>query len=871
MGTTSSPLKIPPAESLSREPSPEKWTTSNSVSNSSHSSPCKKPRERHLEWWHLFTIAGISCIVYLNALSCGFVFDDVSAIRDNKDLRADTPLYRLFLNDFWGTPMHKEHSHKSYRPLTVLTFRINYILHGLHPTGYHLANLLLHSVACCMLTVSVSDFVSPYDAFLTGVLFAVHPIHTEAVTGVVGRAESLCAIFFLASFMAYKGSHKRSLMLTATVVFMCLATLCKEQGITVIGVCATYELLILRQLRPQTLVTTLVSTTCSISSGVPSWLKTSLSRCGCLAVAGVVFMYLRIKVMGAQLPVFTKFDNPAAAAEFPARQLTYNYLVPVNFWLLMNPYHLCCDWTMGSIPLVDNLLDYRNLFTLIVYVILIAVAYTACVHATWERYRVIVLAMTLIVFPFLPASNLLFPVGFVVAERVLYLPSMGFCLLVAFGCGQLRLRAKTLMNILLVIFVLCHAGKSVQRNFDWKSELTIFKSGLKVNLHNAKLFNNIGHALEQEGVYGDALRYFRKAVEVQPDDVGAHINVGRTYNNLQMYAEAEEAFLQAKALLPRPRKGKKYQTRIAPNYLNVFLNLANLYARNASRLEEADALYRQAISMRTDYIQAYINRGDVLIKLNRTQEAWHVYERALKLDQSNPDIYYNMGVVLIELGKSSDALQYFEKALHVSPDHEQALMNSAILIQESGNAKLRQVAVSRLNQLLRRGHDNERIWFNLAMLATDNKQLVDAERFFKLALRHKPTFRSALFNLALLLSDVGRPLDAKPYLEQLLAHHPSHSKALILLGDIYINQLKDTEHARECYERILLTEPTNVQAMHNLCVVHVNSGRLDVAEKCLLEVQKRAPKESYVQKHLQIVRQRIGNLRRVDINNKHRH
>lgn len=74
----------------------------------------------------------------------------------------------------------------------------------------------------------------------------------------------------------------------------------------------------------------------------------------------------------------------------------------------------------------------------------------------------------------------------------------------------------------------------------------------------------------------------------------------------------------------------------------MFVNLANLIAKNATRLEEADLLYRQAISMRADYTQAYINRGDVLIKLNRTKEAQEVYERALFYDSNNPDIYYNV-------------------------------------------------------------------------------------------------------------------------------------------------------------------------------------------------------------------------------------
>ena len=161
-----------------------------------------------------------------------------------------------------------------------------------------------------------------------------------------------------------------------------------------------------------------------------------------------------------------------------------------------------------------------------------------------------------------------------------------------------------------------------------------------MNAGNAKLFNNVGHALESQGQYAAALEYFHAAVTVQPDDIGAHINVGRTYNHMARFQEAEEAYLRAKSLLPRPKPGETYQARVAPNHLNVFLNLATLIAKNGSRLEEADLLYRQAISMRSDYTQAYINRGDILLKLNRTKEAQEVYERALFYDSQNPGEKY---------------------------------------------------------------------------------------------------------------------------------------------------------------------------------------------------------------------------------------
>lgn len=227
-------------------------------------------------------------------------------------------------------------------------------------------------------------------------------------------------------------------------------------------------------------------------------------------------------------------------------------------------------------------------------------------------------------------------------------------------------------------------------------------------------------------------------------------------------------------------------------------------------------LYRQAISMRADYTQAYINRGDILIKLNRTKEAQEVYERALLYDSNNPDIYYNvsrtsslstpldliklpsifqLGVVFLEQGKASQALAYLDKALEIDPDHEQALLNSAILLQEFGRPDFRRTAKERLLKLLIKDKHNERVHFNLGMLAMDEKNIAEAEQWFRRAVHLKVDFRSALFNLALLLADDVRPLEAAPFLNQLVKYHPDHVKGLILLGDIYINSIKDLDAA----------------------------------------------------------------------------
>ncbi|CAB1313466.1 unnamed protein product [Coregonus sp. 'balchen'] len=479
-------------------------------------------------------------------------------------------------------------------------------------------------------------------------------------------------------------------------------------------------------------------------------------------------------------------------------------------------------------------------------------------------------ALSLIVFPFIPASNLFFPVGFVVAERVLYVPSMGFCVLVAHGFRIVSHKGhmKKISWLMIGVLLTTHTVKTFNRNWDWESEYTLFTSALKVNKNNAKLWNNVGHALENQNNYEKALRYFLQATRVQADDIGAHMNVGRTYKNLNKSKEAEEAYLVAKSLMPQIIPGKKYATRVAPNHLNVYINLANLIRTNDSRLEEADQLYRQAISMRPDFKQAYISRqgpftnilyqGELLLKMNKPSEARDAYLRALELDRNNADLWYNLAIVNIEMKEPSEALKNFNHALELNPNHKLALFNSALLMQESGDPRFRPEANRRFLTYIQEEPDDANGYFNLGMLAMDANENAAAERWMREAIRLQTGFRSALFNLALLYSQSRQELDALPVLDELLRHHPEHVKGLILKGDILMNHKKDTQGAKVCFQRILRMDPTNVQGKHNLCVVYFEERDLPRAERCLEETLALAPHEEYVRRHLGIVRGKMA-------------
>ena len=197
---------------------------------------------------------------------------------------------------------------------------------------------------------------------------------------------------------------------------------------------------------------------------------------------------------------------------------------------------------MGTIPLIRSINDPRNLLTVATFVAMV----TLCLHGIAEKsHKSVILALSFVIFPYLPASNLFFPVGFVVAERILYLPSMGFCMLVGYGAWTLLTRTSSKLVKPVVFFglsvvLVMYSTKTGMRNRDWYSDTALFRSAIHNNPFNGKVYNNLGHEEERNKNYSLAERLFRRAGEIQPDDVGAFINLGRVLKQQGRFEEAEE-------------------------------------------------------------------------------------------------------------------------------------------------------------------------------------------------------------------------------------------------------------------------------------------------------------------------------------------
>ena len=248
--------------------------------------------------------------------------------------------------------------------------------------------------------------------------------------------------------------------------------------------------------------------------------------------------------------LFFRSVNPAMAFETPYRQLHWSHLIFINLWLLLNPWHLCPEYAMGTIPGISSLADPRNLLTLATFAAIVFLGSYSITGS--ERHRKVVLfSLSLMVFPFLPATNLFFPVGFVVAERVLYLPSMGFCMLVGYGVWHILIKAdkfsgfQQLIKVTLLCLLLAHAAKTIQRNREWHSNYTLYHSALRFwpCANNAKMINNLAASYQLNEYYSIAETLYRRAIDVAPDYTNAHMHLGDVLELQLKYSEAEQVMI----------------------------------------------------------------------------------------------------------------------------------------------------------------------------------------------------------------------------------------------------------------------------------------------------------------------------------------
>jgi len=365
-------------------------------------------------------------------------------------------------------------------------------------------------------------------------------------------------------------------------------------------------------------------------------------RSSILALFGITLLLVRLRIMHGT-PTFTAENNPAAFVEEKVyRWLSYWHYYVVNVRLLLLPNLLCCDWSMGCIKTIRALWDFRNIPSFVLMIILVASlafsAHSCMSFFTTAPQRIITSSIVLLIVPFLPASNLFFTVGFAVAERVLYLPSIGYCCFPALvlssdlPASSRRQIGKFSLGLISSVF----AYMARARNLDWRSSERIFGSGIRVCPDNAKLHYNLAHVsckgvaeskTDQDVEYQRCKGLYEKAVSLAP-------NFGEALGALAAFYEETDVHKSAE-LLARAVKINPYSKR-------AHKNLGDLLARKDLSISRAIMHYDNAIRIDPEYADAYNNLGNTLLALGDMNKVEQYYRTALRLDPSHPNANKNM-------------------------------------------------------------------------------------------------------------------------------------------------------------------------------------------------------------------------------------
>jgi protein O-mannosyl-transferase len=457
--------------------------------------------------WMLATlVAAAAALPYLNTLAGGFVFDDHRVVLTDPNALAS--LGWLFPRTVAGS---------LYRPVTALSYAIDAAAAG-RPAVFHATNVLLHVLASLAAFVLARRLLPrPWQAAAAATLFAVHPIHTEAVANLSGRAELVAGLFVLTALWAVlRATDDDAVAFGATL----LAVGGKESALTT----PLLAIVVLAWQRPR------------ID-------RQNLAALGAVAMPCVLYVLARIGIVGAigfheAIPFA---DNPLAHAGVASRIATALVVLLEYVGGLALPLRLSADDTFDQIPVVASPFELRLAAAVAAFALLGLAAWwnRDRVPAAWYGavFAVAALAVT---------ANVLFPIGTIKAERFLYLPSFGCCL-AAVGLASLDPQRGTRA---LVAVILLFAVRTWVRNDDWRDDYTLFTATAITSPNSARAQSNAGAVHAQRGELDVALVHYTAATHIAPRFVPAALGRGKILEMTGHPADALAAYESARHAEP---------------------------------------------------------------------------------------------------------------------------------------------------------------------------------------------------------------------------------------------------------------------------------------------------------------------------------
>lgn len=550
-------------------------------------------------------VLAVTFAAYARTLRFDFVYDDRLWILRNPALHSWRFLSDYFTKDVWAG-VYPGSIGNYYRPVFMLWMRLQVALFGSEPVGYHFAVVSLHLfVTLLVYFLALRIAGGRATAICAALIFGLHPIHIESVAWIAGATDPLVSALLIASFLCWLRRRSSSGFSygywTASLGFYALALLAKETALVFPLVIAAHEWLRRR-----------VSTSSHD-------LQKSAHRFTRALKQGAPYLVVMVLYGAARVEVLKGFSHPASSVSLPAISMTWPSLI--WFWTrhLIWPVGLSTYYNLTSVtqPTWAN-------FTLPLLGI-VGAGSLLCYGAA--KSRVVAFAAPWLLFPLIPLLDLkVLPANDFAHDRFLYLPSVGFAILVAFVIQRLPASRRTLFgypaNRIVVTTLLSSAlavGTILQSSY-FRNDATFYTHNYQAAPNNLRAKANYAALLGEEGKFAASAQLFEQVVARKPDDWSVTYNLGLTYYKLNRPEDAVE--LLSRAVQIAPGDPEQY----------LYLGLAEL---KLGRNKEAEAALRQAIALRPQGYGYHFALGTVLKRRGMLAQAMAQYRMELEEHPEN--------------------------------------------------------------------------------------------------------------------------------------------------------------------------------------------------------------------------------------------
>jgi len=607
----------------------------------------KLPWEKRPWPWLLLAA---SLLAYANGLTGDFTYDDKAIIRDDARIQSWENLPQVFTSHYFGGSLT---TGTSYRPIDLLSFAANYLVHGKYLFGYHAVNVALHVADTWLLFFLFRRRFGETTAGIAALLFAVLPVHVEAVTSIVGRAELLAAFFLLLAWFAAERALARGRRFSASAsTLYFLAILTKESAVVFPA------LLFLDAMAAE-------------PGSFPRRVGSLLRRRALFYLSFVVPLAatfaLRIAVLKgfliSKMAGFFELENPLVSLSAFRRIGNASAVLVRYLGRILFPARLSADESAWQLPLFS---PRSPLF----WAALLAVAGLAAAGILlFSRRPAAGFGILFFFIAVLPTSNLLFATGTIMAERLMYLPSAGVVLAIAsfFPSDPDALGRRRAAAMVVAVLTLLLLFRTIVRNPVWESDETLFTNLVRTSPHSAKAHYDFGYTHADRGRYRPAYDQYGVATAIYPHYYDAWAGRGRMAGEIGDLAEAVD-------------DGRRSVAILAP-YENGWFTIAYEAERRGDDAA-ADAAYRDGIrNCPASYPLAY-HRAVFLFRTGRLDAAVEAYRRAITIAPDMALNHEDLGRVFWARGWTEKAEEEWDAALDLFPTDGVALSGEARIAEE---------------------------------------------------------------------------------------------------------------------------------------------------------------------------------------------